>query len=103
VLAHRKRKKAEKPKEEFKVFRPHLEIPDAKNFKVEKEGEAFRVSGKRIEQLAIMTDMSKKGGIFRIHDILGKIGAYREMRKMGGKDGDKIHIGERTFSYMELS
>lgn len=103
VLAHRKRKKAKKPKEEFKVFRPHPEIPDAKNFKVEKEGEGFRVSGKRVEQLAIMTDMSKRGGIFRMHDILGKIGAYREMKKLGGTDGDKIHIGERTFHYMELS
>lgn len=103
VLAHRKRKKAKKPKDEFKVFRPHLEIPDTKNFRVEKEGEGFRVSGKRIEQLAIMTDMSKKGAIFRMHDILMKIGAYREMKKLGGKDGEKIHIGERTFEYMELS
>ncbi len=50
-----------------------------------------------------MTDMSKKGGIFRMHDILMKIGAYREMKKMGGKDGDKIYIGERTFDYMDLS
>lgn len=102
VLAHRKKKAAKKPKKEFKVFRPHLEIPDAKNFTVSKEGNAFRVSGKRIEQLAVMTDMSKKGAIFRMHDILGKIGAYREMKKLGGKDGDKIHIGKRTFEYMEL-
>lgn len=103
VLAHRKRKNAKKPKDEFKVFRPHLEIPDAKNFKVEKEGKGFRVSGKRIEQLAIMTDMSKKGAIFRMHDIMMKIGAYREMKKLGGKDGEKIHIGERTFEYMDLT
>jgi len=102
VLAHHKKKQSEKPKEEFKVFRPHMEIPDAKNFRVEKEGKAFRITGKRIEQLAIMTDMSKKGGVFRMHDILGKIGAYREMKKLGGKDGDKINIGERTFEYMEL-
>lgn len=102
VLTHRKKKKAAKPGGERKVFRPHLEIPDAKNYTVEKEGDAFRVSGKRVEQLAIMTDMSKKGGVFRMHDILGKIGAYRQMKKMGGKDGDKIHIGQRTFTYMDL-
>lgn len=102
ILAHRRKKRAEKPAGEFKVFRPHLEIPDAKNFKVEKEGEEFRITGKRIEQLAIMTDMSKKGGIFRMHDILNKIGAYREMKKMGGRDGDKIHISKRTFEFMDL-
>lgn len=102
VLAHRKKKTAGRPKEEFKVFRPHLEISDTKNYTVEKEGDDFRVKGKRIEQLAIMTDMSKKGAIYRMHDILGKIGAYRQMKKMGGKDGDKIHIGKRTFAYMDL-
>lgn len=103
VIAHQKKKNSMKPEEEFKVFRPHLEISNTKNFKVEKDGKAFRVIGKRIEQLAIMTDMTKKGGIFRMHDILAKIGAYREMKKLGGKDGDKIHIGKRTFDYMDLS
>ncbi len=103
VVAHRKKMKAGKPKEDFKVFRPHLEIPDAKQYTIEKEGDDFRIKGKRIEQLAIMTDMSKKGGVFRMHDILMKIGAYRQMKKMGGKDGDKIHISERTFTYMDLS
>ncbi len=103
VLAHRRKQKAGKPKGEFKVFRPHLEIPDAKNFKVIKEGKGFRITGKRVEQLAIMTDMSKKGAIFRMHDIMMKIGAYREMKKLGGKDGEKIHIGERIFHYMDLS
>ncbi len=103
IIAHRKKKKSAKPEGEFKVFRPHLEIPDAKNFRVQKEEDGFRISGKRIEQLAIMTDMSKKGGIFRMHDILSKIGAYREMKKLGGKDGDRIRIGDRVFEYMELS
>ena len=102
VLAHRKKKKVSKPKEEFRVFRPHMEISDTKNFTVEKTENGFCISGRRIEQLAIMTDMSKKGGIFRMHDILGKIGAYREMKKLGGKEGDKIRIGQRTFEYMEL-
>ena len=102
ILAHRKKKKISKPKEAFKVFQPHLEIPDAKNYTVEKTADGFRISGKRIEQLAVMTDMSKKGAIYRMHDILEKVGAYREMKKLGGKDGDKIHIGKRIFEYMDL-
>ena len=88
---------------EHKVFRPHLHISEAKQFEVEKLEDGFRVSGKRIEQLAIMTDMTKKGGIFRMHDIMKKIGAYREMKKRGGEMGDKIYIGpERVFEFMDM-
>lgn len=103
VLAHRKKKKSTKPKAEFKVFKPHMEVLDTRNYDVEKTADGFRITGKRIEQLAIMTDMTKKGGIYRIHDILTKIGAYREMNKKGGKPGDQIHIGPRIFGYMDLS
>ena len=103
VLAHRKKKREAKPKEEFKVFRPHMEVSDTKNFSVEKTEDGFRITGKRIEQLAIMTDMSKKGGVYRMQDILTKIGAYREMKKLGGTEGNKVHIGERVFDFMDLS
>lgn len=85
-----------------KVFRPHLEISDTKNYTVEKIKDGYKIAGKRIEQLAIMTDMSKKGGVFRMHDILKKIGAYREMKKLGGRVGDKIFIGVREFSFIEI-
>ncbi len=106
VLLFRKKKKEDvkknDEKETFKVFRPHEKISDTRNYTVEKLEDGFRVSGKRIEQLAIMTDMTKKGGIYRMHDILAKIGAYREMAKLGGKDGDKIQIGEREFRYMDM-
>ena len=90
------------PSSERKVFRPHLEISDTKNYTVEKTEDGFKVSGKRIEQLAIMTDMSKKGGIYRMHDILNKIGAYREMKRLGGQDGDKIQVGVREFIFMDM-
>lgn len=103
VIAHRKKKKVEKPVEDFKVFKPHLENFSTRNFTVEKEGEGFRIKGKRVEQLAIMTDMTKRGGIYRMHDILDKIGAYRELKKLGATDGNKIYIGERTFEFMTMN
>lgn len=102
VLALRKRRKRSKPKESFKVFRPHMEKLDAKNFSIEKIEDGFRIKGKRIEQLAIMTDMSMKGGVYRIHDILVKIGAYREIKKLGGRPGDRIYISERRFDFMDM-
>jgi GTPase len=89
-------------KSDRKVFKPHLEIPDSKRFTVEKTDNGFRVAGKRIEQLAVMTNMSQKGAVVRMHDILKKIGAYREMTKLGGKEGDNIYIADRQFEFIEF-
>ena len=86
---------------EHKVFRPHLEIPDARQFDVEKIEGGFKITGKRIEQIAIMTDMSKRGAIVRMYDVLKKIGAHKEMKKLSGEEGDKIYIGERIFDYID--
>ncbi len=107
VLAERqKQAEAElesvEPKAERKVFRPHLQISQTRNYHVEKEGEAFRVVGRRIEQLAVMTDMSKPGAVYRMHDILKKIGAYRELKRMGAEPGAAILIGKQRFSMMEM-
>jgi GTP-binding protein len=85
-----------------KVFRPHLTISDSRVFEVTKEEEGvFRVTGRRIEQIAIMTDMSKRGAIHRVLDVLKKIGAHKELLRLGARDGDKIRIGERVFELTE--
>ena len=105
VRKHRHASQTRNPKsetrKEHKVFRPHLDLPDIRNYTVEKFGDGFRVSGKRIEQMAIMTDMSRRGAKMRILDVLKKIGAQRELVKLGAIDGDKITIGERVFEFMK--
>lgn len=103
VLKHRLRSEGATPAsrlQERKVFKPHLDIPDARQFDVEKIKGGFRITGKRIEQLAIMTDMSKRGAIMRMYDIFKKIGAQKEMEKLGGEEGDKVYIGERVFEFV---
>lgn len=101
VLRQRKARPAKK-KEVIKVFRPHLEDDDAKSFKLEKTTDGFKISGRRIEQLAVMTNMDQRGGVYRMQDILKKIGAYREMKKLGGTDGHKIHIADRVFEFLDM-
>jgi len=86
-----------------KIFRPHLKISNTKNYEVEKIGDDFKVTGKRIEQISVMTDMMKRGGIYRVHDVLDKIGAYRKMERLGGKTGDKIVIGVNEFEFRDMS
>ncbi len=84
-----------------KIFRPHLEIPDIRQFEIKKTKEGFRITGKRIEQIAVMTDMGKRGAIVRMYDVLKKISAHKELVRVGAKDGDKIFIGERVFEFAE--
>lgn len=101
ILKLRKRERIKKPKKEHKVFRPHLNIPEARHFEVKKAEEGFRITGKRIEQIAVMTNMSKRGAVVRMYDILKKIGAHKELIRLGAQEGDKIYIGERVFEFVE--
>ena len=98
-MVKKHRRAPERPKLERKVFRPHLEIPDVRKFDVQKTDDGFRITGKRIEQMAVMTDMNKRGAILRIYDVLKKIGAHKELIRLGAKEGDKIFIGERVFEF----
>ncbi len=82
-----------------KVFKPHLDIPDIRQFDIQKEGGGFRVTGRRIEQMAVMTDMSKRGAIVRIQDVWKKVGIKKELERMGAQEGDKVYIGGRVFEF----
>lgn len=86
---------------ETKVFHPEPDLPDARQYTVEKTKKGFRIFGKRIEQIAIMTDFSKRGAVIRLHDVLKKIGADRELTHLGAKEGDPIQIGSRIFAFRE--
>jgi len=88
-------------RKEHKVFRPHLDFSDTRQFEIEKEKDGFRIIGKRIEQIAVMTDMSKRGAIMRMYDILKKIGAQKELAHLGAMDGDKVYIGVRVFEFIK--
>ena len=86
---------------EHKVFRPHLKIPDIRQFDIQKEDGGFRITGKRIEQMAVMTDMSKRGALVRMYDVFKKVGIKKELIRMKAEDGDKVYIGERVFEFVE--
>ncbi len=88
---------------EHKIFRPQQQISDTRNYKVEKDGEKYIVTGKRIEQISIMTNMEQKGGVYRMHDILSKVGAYKKLEKLGARTGDKIIIGPNEFDFKDMS
>lgn len=90
---------------EQKVFRPHLENLKFqvvfKRTKLEaasgKERKIFDVTGKRIEQVVKMTDISNPEGLERIYHFLNKMGIKNELKTLGAIPGDKIRIAGKTF------
>lgn len=83
------------------VLRPHL---DTVKFKIDKivkhkDHKVFKISGKRIEQLIVMTDTSGLEGLERIYHYLGKLGILRAVQKAGATYGDILQIKERNIPY----
>ncbi len=87
----------------YKIFRPDLEQDSrsftVKLFKKTKKGSIFSVAGKRIEQIAVMTDFSNPEAVARVYDVCEKMGIDKELRRAGAKFGDKIQIRDQTIIY----
>lgn len=92
----------EKPKDEFKIFRPELE-DDGHFFRVTlvKKGtkNTFEVKGRRLEQIVVMTDFFNPEGVARVYDVFEKMGIPKELKRAGAKFGDEIRIGKDTLLY----
>lgn len=102
LLKEKKKMPSIKEPSEHVVFRPHLEKSDPKKWELREEENGFRVVGERIEQIAVMTDFSNLEAVFRLRDILYKLGIEREILRRGGTEGMKIFFGEKTLSFEPL-
>jgi len=76
---------------EAKVFRP-AEEEDA--FEVVREGDNFRVRGRRVERAAAMTDWNNQEAVARFQRILKAIGVLEALRQAGCQPGDTVVIGD---------
>jgi GTP-binding protein len=65
--------------------------PDA--FAVQREGEGYRVTGRRIERLAAQTNFDNPESAERFQRDLAKLGVERELQRAGVNAGDTVHIG----------
>jgi GTP-binding protein len=62
-------------------------------YTVEREGEAFRVRGKRIERIAIQTDFENEESAERFQRDLARLGIDEALRRAGIRKGDSVRIG----------
>jgi GTP-binding protein len=63
-------------------------------FSVQRERDAYRVVGRRIERLAAQTDFANEESAERFQRDLARLGVERELVKAGVGQGDTVRIGQ---------
>jgi len=62
-------------------------------FSVQREGEGYRVVGRRIERLAAQTNFDNPESADRFQRDLARLGVERELVRAGVINGDTVHFG----------
>jgi GTPase len=84
--------------EEMPIIRPGV---DEDVFTIEREGEGWRVRGKRIERIAVMTYWEFEATSRRFQQILDKMGISQALIAAGVKEGDTVYIGTEELEWGE--
>lgn len=77
-------------------FKEYVYEPD---FKIEKSGRTFILTGPKIERIAHMTNFTQEESLLRFQKILEKMGVDSELAKKGIEEGDIVSICEQEFTY----
>jgi GTP-binding protein len=72
-----------------------------KDVKVEREGEAYRVRGDRLERLATGIDWDSPEASAYFHRLLLRSGVEGKLRALGVKDGDTVRIGKLELEWTD--
>lgn len=96
-----KTQKIAKKEEEHKIFRPYEE--SEKSFQIQKIKKGFyQITGKRMEQIAIMANIQQPEGLLHVRHLIKKLGIQRALVRGGAKEGDIIKIGEKKISFRAI-
>jgi GTP-binding protein len=68
-------------------------------FTLEREGDAFRVRGKRIERIAVQTNFEVEESSERFQRDLDRLGIDGALRRAGVRPGDTVRIGRVEFEW----
>ena len=78
-----------------RVFRPSEE----EDFEIVKDGDSFRVRGKRVERAAAMTDWTNDEAIARFQRIIKAMGIHDALLEAGVRLGDTVLIGDHELEW----
>jgi GTP-binding protein len=82
--------KSEPVKEEIPIFR----LEESPEFSVEREGDAWRVRGERVERLAVQTMWEYHDAVQRAARLLEAMGVIDALRQAGVQPDDTVRIGD---------
>ncbi len=68
-------------------------------FTIEREGDAFRVRGRRIERIAVQTNFEVEESAERFQRDLDRLGIDDALRRAGVQPGDTVRIGQVEFEW----
>jgi len=63
----------------------------------------FEARGTGVERLAAMTDPELPESVAWLHQSLSALGVIRQLEHFGAREGDKVTIGQREFTYVPES
>jgi GTP-binding protein len=86
------------PTEEVAVIRPEM---DEDAFIIEREGEGWRVRGRKIERIAAMTYFEFEATAQRFQQILERMGISAALEEAGVEEGDIVFIGNEELQWGE--
>ncbi len=69
------------------------------SYKIMRQGECFRVRGKKIERMVAMTDWESDEALDFLVEGLKRIGVEESLRSGGAREGDEVRIGEHSFIF----
>jgi len=86
---------AEAPAVAAEVFRPD----DDEAFEIVRDGDTFRVRGKRIERVTVMTDWANDEAVARFQRIIKAMGIQGALEAAGVQPGDTVLIGAHELEW----
>lgn len=75
------------------VLKPLEEGGTMRSYAIEKKDDVIVITGKRIEQLAKMTNFDSRGGLLRFKDVIDRIGLLKEIRRLRKGEDVSVYIG----------
>ena len=68
-------------------------------FKIQKEENAFYVTGKEIKKWVAMTNFGSRDALERFEKILQRMGVVKELKKMGVREGDTVFCEDQELAF----
>lgn len=76
-------------------------IEEEEPFKIEKRGDIYYISGKRVERMVAMTDLDNDSAVKRLQLSFKRMGIDDALKEQGINPGDTVVIGDFEFYYVE--